>query len=120
VEKQLAALLFPEGLLDYFEVVSLDQSSGAYIFYLDEKNIVPEGYKQKDLESKGFYQVESVTDFPLRGRACKLRFRRRKWITKTDGKIIHRDWSIVAKGTRTTNEFAAFLKELNRYHSIKL
>jgi len=114
VEKQLISLLFPAGLLDYFEVVSLDQSNEEFVFYLDEKQICPEGYHKKDLESKGFYDLESITDFPLRGRRCKLRLRRRKWISKLDGKIIHRDWNLVAQGTRTTTEFATFLKELNR------
>jgi len=113
VEKQLAALLFPEGLLDYFDVVSLDQSSKHYIFYLDEKNIPPKGYKIEELESKGFYNIEKITDFPLRGRFCSLRLRRRKWIKKSDCKIICRNWNIVAKGTRTTNEFATFLKEFD-------
>jgi len=41
VEKQLAALLFPEGLLDYFTVVSVSKNKDHYIFHLDEKNIAP-------------------------------------------------------------------------------
>ena len=113
MEKRLTALLFPEGLLDYFDVVSLDQLSKHYIFYLDEKNIAPKSYKIEELESIGFYNKEKITDFPLRGRLCSLRLRRRKWIKKTDCNIICRDWNIVAKGTRTTNEFATFLKEFN-------
>jgi len=114
VEKQLASLLFPAGLLDYFEVVSLDESQDKYTFYLDEKNLPPKGYKKEDLESKGYYERESITDFPLRGRSCCLRLRRRKWVNKSDGKIVHRNWNIIAKGTRISNEFATFLKEFNR------
>lgn len=120
MDKQLSALLFPAGLLDYFEVLSYDESSGEYIFHLEERNIPPEGYKKKDLESKGFYNQESITDFPLRGKRCTLQLRRRKWLNKSDGKIIKRDWNVVATGTRTTNEFATFLKEFNRFNSSKL
>jgi hypothetical protein len=114
VEKQLATLLFPKGLLDFFDVVSIEEKKGNYHFYLDEKNKVPQGYAKKDIESKGFYNLESITDFPLRGKSCTLKLRRRKWLDKSTGAIIRRDWDVVAKGTRTTNEFATFLKGLNR------
>ena len=114
VEKQQASLLFPEGLLDFFTVQSVDKNREHYIFRLDEKNITPEGYANIDIESKGFYNEESITDFPLRGNRCTLKLRRRKWLHRPDGKIIRRDWNIVAKGTRTTSEFASFLKELHR------
>jgi hypothetical protein len=39
--------------------------------------------------------------------------KRRRWTNKTTGEIIKRDWLLVAKGTRMTQEFAAF-KEINR------
>jgi len=114
MEKQLASLLFPKGLLDFFDVVSIKEEKGNYHFYLDEKNKAPQGYFKKDIESKGFYNQESITDFPLRGKSCILNLRRRKWLDKTSGEIIQRDWNVVAKGTRTTNEFATFLKGLDR------
>jgi tRNA A58 N-methylase Trm61 len=43
-----------------------------------------------------------------------LHIKRRRWTNKTTGEIIKRDWLLVAKGTRMTQEFAAFLKEINR------
>jgi len=75
---------------------------------LDEKNIPPKGYKVEELESKCYYNIEKIIGFPLRGRFYSLRLRRRNWIKKSDCKIICRDWNKVAKGTRTTNEFATF------------
>lgn len=114
MEKEIISLLFPEGLLDFFEVQKVETKSTEYIFYLDEKNIVPSGYEASSLESKGFYDEESMTDFPLRGKRCTLKLRRRKWIEKSSKQVVKRNWSLVAKGTRTTEEFAAFLKELNR------
>lgn len=114
MEKEISSLLFPEGLLDYFEIKSVDKQKEHYIFHLDEKNIAPQGYSQNDLESKGFYNEASVSDFPIRGNRCTLRLRRRKWLYRPGGNTIKRDWSIVAKGTRITSEFATFLKELHR------
>ncbi len=120
MEKELIELLFPEGLLDFFSVKRLEKKENSYVFYLDEKNIKPAIHSEKELESKGFYNEESMTDFPLRGKRCILKLRRRKWIDKKSKKIINRDWSLVANGTRITSEFAAFLKELNRYNTSKL
>ncbi|MEC4115325.1 transposase, partial [Myroides pelagicus] len=41
--------------------------------------------------------------------------KRRRWLDKTTRELVQRDWNLVAKGTRLTNEFASFLKEINRY-----
>ena len=113
MEKILSAF-FPEGLLEYFDVESYDLSETGYIFELVEKNIAPQGFKKEEIESKGFYQGGNITDFPLRGKRCEYRIRRRKWLVKESGRIVHRDWDIIAKGTRITNEFASFLKGFNR------
>ena len=43
-----------------------------------------------------------------------LHIKRRRWTNKANGEIIKIDWTLVAKGTRMTQEFAAFLKEINR------
>jgi len=110
----ILSAFFPEGLLDYFEVVSYEITEEGYFFDLKEKNIAPQGYKKGEIESKGFYQGGSITDFPLRGKRCEYRVKRRKWLVKQSGKIIHKDWNIIAKGTRITKEFATFLKGLNR------
>ena len=117
MEKQLISLLFPAGLLDYFDVISLDQSNEEFVFYLDEKQICPKGYHKKDLESKGFYDAVTVSDFPLRGKPRKYKIRRRKWLVKQEGKIISKKYKIYANGTRKTEEFAAFLKGLDRFYT---
>lgn len=110
MDKSILALFFPAGFLEYFEVVSHEKESDTIIFHLKEKNIPPKGYKTNEIESKGFYNEETITDFPLRGKGCVYKVKRRKWTRKEDGAIISRDWNIVAKGTRITDEFATFLK----------
>ena len=37
-------LLLPEGTLDYFDLVDVKESVNEVVFYLEEKNIVPEKY----------------------------------------------------------------------------
>jgi len=54
----------------------------------------------------------TIQDFPLRGKACFLKVKRRRWLNEDTGEIVMRDWDIVAKGTRMTRDFAIFLKGL--------
>ena len=110
-------LLFPDGLMDIFEVTSYKKREEGYVFHLDEKANIPEGYERSEVESKGFYDAVNVSDFPLRGKKCLYKIRRRKWLIKQDGKIVSRKYKIVATGTRKTKEFAAFLKEINRFYA---
>ncbi len=107
-EKDYLRFLLPEGLLEYFEVREIRRESQHFIIYLEEKNLVPEQYKEDKLFSKGFYDEVTIQDFPLRGKACFLKVKRRKWLNESTGAIVSRDWDIVAKGTRMTGEFAAF------------
>lgn len=112
--QELVSLLLPEGLIEYFDIIKVEKNQGMYVIHLDEKNIPPEQYKGIKLESKGFYEPISVQDFPLRGKACFLQIRRRRWTIDSTGDIVCRDWEVVAKGTRMTLEFATFLKAINR------
>ena len=76
------SLLLPEGTLDYFDVINVIEDSTQIVIYLEEKNLVPKEYKDKDTESKGFYEPVVVRDFPIRGREVFLNVRRRRWIAK--------------------------------------
>lgn len=119
-EQELIGLMLPDGMLDYFEITNAERNSDAYTLHLAELNIAPDGYKNSKLVSKGFYEPTTIQDFPLRGKACYLTIKRRRWFDEDTGTIVMRDWSMVAKGTRITTELAAFLKELDRYHAGKL
>ena len=105
-------LLLPEGTLDYFDLVDVKERVNEVVFHLEEKNIVPEKYTAQDTESKGFYDPVIVQDFPLRGKKVFLNIRRRRWILKKHNEYISRNWRMVAEGTRMTQDFASFLKEL--------
>ncbi|MDC7190546.1 hypothetical protein PQH02_13420, partial [Phocaeicola vulgatus] len=69
-------------------------------------------YTDQDTESKGFYDPVIVQDFPLRGKKVFLNIRRRRWLLNKHNEYISRNWRMVAEGTRMTQDFAFFLKEL--------
>ena len=59
-----------------------------------------------------FRSAAAFQDFPLRGKKVFLNLRRRRWILKSSNEYISRNWRMVAEGTRLTQDFASFLKEL--------
>jgi transposase len=106
-------LVLPEGVKKYFEVVKHESDVDNLHLYLDELNIYPDEYQDDKLESKGFYDSITVQDFPIRGRNVYLHIRRRRWINRSkNDKIVARDWNLVANGTRITQDFANFLKQI--------
>ncbi|WP_317164359.1 transposase [Sphingobacterium sp. SGG-5] len=109
-ERRLLALLMPEGLLDYFDIMEVVQKDKELHIHLDEKNIAPSGYENSKLESKGFMPVSEIKDFPIRGQKVTLHIRRRRWTVLDTQKIITRDWNLVREGARMTTEFGLFLK----------
>ena len=80
--------------------------------YLDEKELQPDGHT--GLQPNGFYPESCINDFPIRDHRTILHVRRRRW-KDGDGKSYSKDWQLVAKGTRHSVEFAAFLKEFLGY-----
>jgi hypothetical protein len=110
----LMRYIFPEEIVDYFDLVDLQEKGESLHLYLDECNIVPEEYKDLSLQPNGFYEESTVKDFPLREKKVVLHIRRRRWIDSV-GKSYSRDWDLVCEGTRYSKEFAAFLKEVFGY-----
>lgn len=110
----LVSLLLPAGILEYFDLVQVLKTDTGLSLFLEEKNILPEEYKNQAVESKGFLPEVTIHDFPIRGQKVALQVKRRRWQVKASGEIISRDWNIVHKGTRMTEEFAAFLKGMFR------
>ena len=108
----LASIVLPTQILDYFSIVSISQTSTEIHISLDEK-MHPELSKDVHFESKGFMEAVSVTDFPIRDHKVILKIRRRRWTDTRTGKSfsIPIDLDVVAKGTRYSKEFGAFLKE---------
>ena len=108
----LARIVLPAQILDYFLISGVEQISIEIYISLDEK-LNPELSKDLHFESKGFMAAVSVTDFPIRDHKVILKIRRRRWTDLRTGKSfnIPIDLDVVAKGTRYSKEFGAFLKE---------
>jgi hypothetical protein len=119
-EKSLVKVLLPEGLLEYFEVKTVDISTGVVNIYLEELNVIPAEFAGQKLTSKGFFEEIKVQDFPIRGKSAFLFIKRRRWLNETNGETVYRNWELVAKGTRLTKDFAAFLKVIHQYQSGQL
>ena len=111
----LAQYILPEALFRYFVLSKVEEADDKLHFYMEEANVLPEEYLGEEMESKGFHAEQVIKDFPLRGKALYLHVQRRRWLHKPTGKVVSRDWDLVATGTHYTESFATFLKELIGY-----
>ncbi len=124
LSQELLALFLPEGILDYFEIVSYEKSSSGKTIYdsqlvlsLESKDIIPTEYKTLQYKSCGFMEPRYIEDYPIRNMLVKLKVRRRRWeiIIEEEKKKVSRDWEVIAQGTRMSEEYTAFLKEISRF-----
>jgi hypothetical protein len=113
----LLKLLLPQIIVEYFALTSYKKREEILHLYLKEINTIPKEYRESKLSSKGFFEEITVQDLPIRGYKVYLHITRRRWLNEDTGQVIFRDWNLVADGTRVTQEFATFLKEINRFHA---
>lgn len=113
--EELLKQILPEYLVAYFDIIKSYEVEEVLHIEFEEKNIIPDAFLDRPYNSKGFLSPITIEDFPLRGRAVRLHIKRRRWKDKNTGEILQRDWTLVAKGTKMTADFAAFLKEVRGY-----
>lgn len=113
--KEILKLILPEYLVEHFNIIKIEELSTKLHIYFEEKNDYGNQCPGRQLISKGFHNMITIEDFPLRGKSVKLHVQRRRWTDKQTGEIISRDWNIIAEGTRMTTEFSEFLKKISRY-----
>jgi hypothetical protein len=127
MDKDFVRYFLPAGLLEHFTITSIEEkdeeSTKSKIIEIDleEINQIPAGYDSSQYESKGFYPVKLIQDFPIRGKAVYLSIKRRRWRHKNNpNEIIHNDYSLIAEGSKLTQELSDFLKgtgrDPRRYH----
>ena len=127
MEKALIGYFLPEGLLEHFKITNVEElgevSTKRMVIQveLEEINTIPKCYDSSLYESKGFYPITIVQDFPIRGKAVYLAIKRRRWRHKEHkNEIIHNDYTLIAEGSRITQELSDFLKgtgrDPSRYH----
>ncbi len=52
-QEDLLKLLFPTEIVEYFDLIKVEEVEGTLNFHLEELNLAPSGYLQAQLESKG-------------------------------------------------------------------
>ena len=121
MEYNIIESFLPKDLLNHFDIVdfkelgSIESKTDCFYIYIDEKNELPNGYNVSEYESKGFYEVKEIQDFPIRGKALYLCIRRRRWREKLDkNQLINSDYSFISEGSKLTIELADFLKGTGR------
>jgi hypothetical protein len=117
--KELAELLLPEGILEYFEYAGYERKSkeetkpyGEITIILVEKNTVPklpEEYQDRKIRQKGFKEIR-VDDFPVRGKKVKLLLKRRVWQVEGSDELYKREILTTYPGTKLEKEFAIFFE----------
>lgn len=118
----MSSFLLPEGMLDFFDLVRIDEEplpkedvyvGGILHIYLDEQdNRTP---NQKDLRPNGYTEPSLFNDFPIRNRKVVLHIRRRRWLDAEGKNVVLNVYNLAVKGSRYSDEFAAFLKECLGY-----
>ena len=114
----MSSFLLPEGMLDYFDVVRIEEEplpqekiyrGGILHIYLDELD--NRSKEQQALIPNGFTEPTIINDFPIRDRKVVLHIRRHRWLDTDGHNIVLNVYNLATKGTRYSEEFAAFLKE---------
>ena len=77
--------------------------------YLDELD--NRSKEQQALIPNGFTEPTIINDFPIRDRKVVLHIRRHRWLDADGHNIVLNVYNLATKGTRYSEEFAAFLKE---------
>lgn len=111
----LLKLILPEFLINHFDLVKNTKNGEVMHLYFEERKTVPKEEVSRTLIAHGFHKEVTIQDFPLRGNTVYFHVKRRRWLDKATNEVVQRDWNLVAQGTRMTAEFAAFLKEINKY-----
>jgi hypothetical protein len=120
MELSLIESILPEFILQYFTIVdfkrlgNISSKEMEFELHLDEKNIIHKEVDSTEYESKGFLPPSRVQDFPIRGKALYLVFRRRRWRHKIIKNEISNDISFVSKGVKLTEDISDFLKGTGR------
>ena len=110
---KLLRVIFPEVLMEYFDISGWHDGSDKIEVCLEEKHYLERSdYKSGTVISHGFTDEKVIQDFPLRGKPVYLHVRRRRWYDKATRETFSYTYDdLTAEGTKLTPEFVAFLKE---------
>ena len=117
MKEELLWAFLPEGLEEFFEIESFEKDEKSFKITLIEKNVLPiempAEYHGKKVINTVLNDIQ-MDDFPIRGRKCEIILRRRWWKFEGVDRMLMRSMDIFLSFLRFSQEFAAFLKELDR------
>ena len=113
LEAQLFSLVIPKEILISFEIENIKESEEIVEIELKEKEIIPAELIGKQAVLNGYMNPIELQSFPIQGRKCYLKLKRRRWKAQgtTDSINCYNEYDFAAEGTKATKLFGAFLKE---------
>jgi len=111
ISYQLYSLVVPEEILKDFEITHVKESSESITIQLVEKiDQVPTS--EQELVQNGYMNPIEIQGFPIQGKPCYYKLTRRRWKEKGTSKDWYNTYSYTVEGSKTTQKFGSFLKEL--------
>lgn len=113
LQSHLYSLIIPKEILLFFDIENIKESEEIVEIYLLEKAIIPSELTGRQAVLNGFMNPIELQSFPIQGRKCYLKLKRRRWKAQgtTDSTKCHNEYDFAAEGTKATKMFGAFLKE---------
>ena len=113
IQTHLYNLIIPKEILVSFEIENIKETEDIVEIDLVEKEIIPPELNGKIAVLNGYMNPMELQSFPIQGRKCYLKLKRRRWKAQgtTDSTNCHNEYDFAAEGTKATKMFGAFLKE---------
>lgn len=111
---ELYSLLVPKEILIDFEITGVINRITDVTIELTEKPVkIPEKLLGKDPVHDGFMNDLELQNYPVQGKSCYLKIKKRRWKEKgsNGSQSFWNEYSFTAEGTKATKDFGAFLKE---------
>lgn len=112
IQAHLCSLLIPQDILMSFDISMIEEKEeDLFIDLVEKESCVPS--KSLDLVLNGFMSSIELNSFPVAGKRCFLRLKRRKWKHRgSDGsQSLTNTYDFNLEGTKATKPFGSFLKE---------
>lgn len=112
---QVCGLLIPKEILDSFTIEQIKEGEEIIEIFLLEKELIPIALTGKEAVLNGYMNPIELHNYPLQGKTCYLKLKRRRWKIKgtSNSTNCHNEYDFAAEGTKATKAFGAFLKENN-------
>ena len=111
IDIQIYSLVVPKEILDDFEISKVEETVAELAIYLVEKlSKIPDS--DHELVHNGFMNSIEIQGFPIQGKPCYYKLSRRRWKEQGTKKDYFNTYTYVVEGSKTTQKFGSFLKEL--------